>query len=171
MKKALLLTVMCVLALFGNVRAQETIEVGTSSVLVWNSPIVDYFNYSVCQQIYTAEELQGKTGLINRITFEHGTGGANTRDIVVYMKNVDKKLFTSGQDWVEVTDADIVFDGAWSLPAAFSANIVTVAIDFTKNFEYTGGDLLLCIYDKTGYGESNYNQFYQVQVLLIDDEL
>ena len=160
MKKALLLTFMCVLALFGNVRAQETIEVGTSSVLVWTSPIVDYFNYSVCQQIYTAEELQGKTGLINRIAFDHGTGGANTRDIVVYMKNIDKKLFTSGQDWVEVTDADIVFDGAWSLPAAFSANIVSVAIDFTKDFEYTGGDVLLCIYDKSGYGESNYNQFY-----------
>ena len=160
MKKALLLTVMCMLALFGNVRAQETIEVGTSSVLVWTSPIVDYFNYSVCQQIYTAEELQGKTGLINRISFDHGTGGANTRDIVVYMKNIDKKLFTSGQDWVEVTDADIVFDGAWSLPAAFSANIVSVAIDFTKDFEYTGGDVLLCIYDKSGYAESNYNQFY-----------
>ena len=160
MRKALLLTVMCVFALFSNVKAQETIEVGESKVISWCNPIVDYYNYSVCQQIYTAAELQGKTGVISRVVFDHGTGATTNRNIVVYMKNIDKKSFTSGNDWVEVSDADIVYDGTWSLPATFTSTI-EVAIDFTKGFEYTGGDLLLCIYDKTGTGvTSNYNQFY-----------
>ena len=161
MKKALLLTVMCVLALFGNVNAQEeTLKVGDQVTLSWGQPIVDYYSYSVCQQIYTAAEMQGKTGTIGRISFEHATGGTATRDIVVYMKNIDKTVFESANDWVEVSDSDIVYSGSWSIPGTFTS-VVNVPIDFTKGFEYTGGDLLLCIYDKTGVGMTdNCNQFY-----------
>ena len=161
MKKALLLTVMCVLALFGNVNAQEeTLKVGDQVTMSWANPIVDYYKYSVCQQIYTAEEMQGKTGFISKLSFQHATGGMATRDIVVYMKNIDKKSFATGSDWVEVTDADIVYSGTWSLPATLTT-VINVAIDLTKTFEYTGGDLLLCMYDKTGTAMAdNCNQFY-----------
>ena len=160
MRKTLLLTVMCIFALFSNVNAQETIQVGDQVTLSWANPIVDYYKYSVCQQIYTAEEMQGKTGFISRLSFQHSTGGMTTRDIVVYMKNIDKKSFTSTSDWVEVTDADIVYSGTWSLPATLTT-VINVAIDLTKSFEYTGGDLLLCMYDKTGTAMTdNCNQFY-----------
>ena len=160
MKRTLLLTIMCVFALFGNVKAQEVIEVGQSSFPSWLNPIADYFNYSVVQQIYTAEDLQGKTGTINKITFDLSTGATTTRDVVVYMKNIDKTAFSSATDWVEVSDADIVFDGSWALPATLTS-IIEVSIEFTKGFEYTGGDLLLCMYDKTGSAVTmNYNQFY-----------
>ena len=160
MKKALLLTVMCIFALFNNVKAQETIQVGDQVTMSWANPIVDYYKYSVCQQIYTAEEMQGKTGFISRLSFQHATGGMATRDIVVYMKNIDKKSFATGSDWVEVTDADIVYSGTWSLPATLTT-VINVAIDLTKTFEYTGGDLLLCMYDKTGTAmTANPNQFY-----------
>ena len=160
MKKILLLTVMCFFALFGNVKAQETIEVGQSSVLSWSNPIVDYYSYSVCQQIYTAEELQGKAGSINSITFEHGNGAPSTRNIVVYMKNIDKKSFELNNDWVAVSDEDIVYEGEWSLIET-TGNVIPMTINLQKNFEYTGGDMLLCMYDKTGVGISSYyNQFY-----------
>ena len=160
MKKILLLSIMCVFALFGNVKAQETIEVGQSSVLSWSNPIVDYYSYSVCQQIYTAEELQGKAGSINSITFEHGSGAPNTRNIVVYMKNIDKKSFELNNDWVAVSDEDIVYQGEWTLIGT-TGNVIPMTINLQKNFEYTGGDMLLCMYDKTGVGiASYYNQFY-----------
>ena len=160
MKKTLLFVIMCVFALLGNVKAQEVIEVGQSSFPSWLNPIADYFNYSVVQQIYTAEDLQGKTGTINKITFDLSTGATTTRDVVVYMKNIDKTAFSSATDWVEVSDADIVFDGSWALPATLTS-IIEVSIEFTKGFEYTGGDLLLCMYDKTGSAVTmNYNQFY-----------
>ncbi len=160
MKRTLLLTIMCVFALFGNVKAQEVIEVGKSSFPSWCNPIADYFNYSVVQQIYTAEDLQGKTGTINKITFDLSTGATTTRDVVVYMKNIDKTAFSSATDWVEVSDADIVFDGSWALPATLTS-VMEVSLEFTKGFEYTGGDLLLCMYDKTGSAVTiNYNQFY-----------
>ncbi|MBR0323545.1 MAG: hypothetical protein IIX06_03500, partial [Bacteroidales bacterium] len=107
-----------------------------------------------------AEDLQGKTGTINKITFDLSTGATTTRDVVVYMKNIDKTAFSSATDWVEVSDADIVFDGSWALPATLTS-IIEVSIEFTKGFEYTGGDLLLCMYDKTGSAVTmNYNQFY-----------
>ncbi len=162
MKKILLLTVMCFFALFGNVKAQETIEVGQSSVMSWSNPIVDYYSYSVCQQIYTAEELQGKAGSINSITFEHGNGAPNTRNIVVYMKNIDKKSFDSNSDFVAVSDEDIVYEGEWTLIGT-TGNVIPMTINLQKNFEYTGGDMLLCMYDKTGVGVTTtyyYNQFY-----------
>ncbi len=162
MKKILLLTVMCFFALFGNVKAQETIEVGESSVMSWSNPIVDYYSYSVCQQIYTAEELQGKAGSINSITFEHGNGAPNTRNIVVYMKNIDKKSFDSNSDFVAVSDEDIVYEGEWTLIGT-TGNVIPMTINLQKNFEYTGGDMLLCMYDKTGVGVTAtyyYNQFY-----------
>ena len=121
MRKTLLFAIMCVFALLGNVKAQEVIEVGQSSFPSWLNPIADYFNYSVVQQIYTAEDLQGKTGTINKITFDLSTGATTTRDVVVYMKNIDKTAFSSATDWVEVSDADIVFDGSWALPATLTS--------------------------------------------------
>ena len=161
MKRTLLFAIMCVFALLGNVKAQEeTIKVGDQVTLSWGQPIVDYYSYSVCQQIYTAAEMQGKTGTIGRISFEHATGGSALRDIVVYMKNIDKTDFTTANDWVQVSDSDIVYSGTWSIPGTLTS-VVNVPIDFTKGFEYTGGDLLLCIYDKTGTAMTdNCNQFY-----------
>ena len=160
MKKTLLLTIMCVFALFGNVNAQDEIVVGDQVTLSWANPIADYYNYSVCQQIYTAKELQGKAGIINKISFEHATGVSATRDILVYMKNIDKESFTGNKDWVEVSDSDIVYNGSWAIPSTFSTPI-NVAIDLTKDFEYTGGDLLLCVCDETGVEiTENFNQFY-----------
>ena len=160
MKRTLLLTIMCVFALFGNVNAQETVEwKGNQSFPSWCNPIADYFNYSVVQQIYTAADMQGKTGTINRLTFVHSTGASTTRNIVVYMKNINKTAFANTTDWVEVTDADIVYEGALALPATLTTP-QDVSIDFTKGFEYTGGDLVICMYDKTGVGvTSNWNQF------------
>ncbi len=162
MKKILLLTMMCFFVLFGNVKAQETIEIGSSSLLVWSNPIADYFSHSVCQQIYTAEELQGKTGSINSITFEHGKGAPNTRNIVVYMKNIEKESFESNNDWIAISDEDIVYEGEWTLIGS-TVNVIPMTIYLQKNFEYTGGDMLLCMHDKTGVGiptQDYYNYFY-----------
>jgi hypothetical protein len=75
------------------------------------------------------------------------------------MKNINKTAFANTTDWVEVTDADIVYEGALALPATLTTP-QDVSIDFTKGFEYTGGDLVICMYDKTGVGvTSNWNQF------------
>ena len=154
MKKALLLTVMCVLALLGNVKAQETIEVGNTTLSsVWH-PVITSKEYSVTQQIYTAEDMQSKTGDISSITFMLGSSGPNTRNIVVYMKNIDKKMFDNDSDWIAVDESDVVYEGSWSLPEN-SVREVPVSIYFTKNFVYTGGDVLVCIYDKTGSKVSN----------------
>ena len=160
MKRTLLFAIMCVFALFGNVNAQETIQVGTGAVMLYYMPISDYFANSVSQQIYTAAELQGKTGVISRIEFEHTNGNSNTRSIAVYMKNVDKQSFDNNTDWVEVIADDIVYDGIWSLPEN-TTNSIWAAINLTKSFNYTGGNLLVCVKDKTGTGiSSGYNQFY-----------
>ena len=109
MRKTLLFVIMCVFALLGNVKAQETVVVGTSSFQSWAHPMADYYNYSVCQQIYTAAELQGKTGTINKLLFEQASGGATTRDIVVYMKNIEKTAVLNASDWVQVSASDIVY--------------------------------------------------------------
>ena len=56
MKKVLLLTVMCVLGLFG-VRAQETITIGEGSRTASYLPLDMYNGYGICQQLYLADEI------------------------------------------------------------------------------------------------------------------
>ena len=71
MKKILLLTMMCFFALFGNVRAQETIEIGEDKAPVGGNfiPVNDFWEYSISQQIYTEAEMEGKTGNITDVSF------------------------------------------------------------------------------------------------------
>jgi hypothetical protein len=82
---------------------------GTSSYL----PLNNYYNYSLTEQIYTAEEL-GETGLIERIGFFKNHNKSCERDIVIYMAHTDKSEFESTSDWITVTEADRVFSGTVS---------------------------------------------------------
>ena len=112
--------------------------------------------YSISQQIYLQNEI-GTTGIIKQIQFKNQRGCGDVRDIHVYMQNTDATEFTNG--WINITSEPVYSgkidsgsnDGDW------------ITIDLTKEFEYTGNNLLVCVYDATGEPSSNYsksNKFY-----------
>ena len=149
--KKLLLSLVCVLGLLGGLRAQEeTISIGSGNSSSYRTPINTDQPYSVSQQIYSADEIGKGAGKISKIAFRWASASAETRNLSVYMQNITQSSFGS---WIPLTDNDKVFDGEVNI------NSEWVEITFTTKFDYAGGNLLLCVYDKTG-SWGNKSNFY-----------
>ena len=100
--------------------------------------------YTLSQQIYTPAEL-GSSKTINNISF-FNEGGEATRDYDIYMVHTDKTTFTSGSDWISVTDADKVFSGSVTMRQGLWTTIV-----LDQSFYYNGSsNLALIVDDNTG---------------------
>ena len=107
-------------------------------------PCYNYYNYSLTQQIYTADEI-GMACTINSISFYNG-GAEKTRTCDFYLVASDKVSFTDNYDWVVVTDADKVFSGS----VVMVANEWT-RIAFDTPFDYDGtSNLILVVDDNSG---------------------
>lgn len=105
------------------------------------------YNYSMSQQIYTAEEI-GTDGTISSIAFRYASAEPFSMEgVQVFMKHTDKGQFDSKTDVVPVGASDKVFEGTFS---ATGKGWATITLD--TPFEYDGNsNLLICCYDPT-YG-------------------
>ncbi|MBO7651763.1 MAG: T9SS type A sorting domain-containing protein [Bacteroidales bacterium] len=114
----------------------------TSSYL----PTYSLYNYSLTQQIYTADEMGlPNGGSILSIAFYNG-GSDKTRTIDLYMLNSSKSTFTGATDWVSVATADRVYSGS----VTFTAGVWTT-ITLDTPFEYDGAsNFILIVDDNTG---------------------
>ena len=90
--------------------AQQIVEIGTGSTTT-NSylPLYSFYNNTLSEQIYTANEI-GMPGTITSIAF-YNAGTTKTPDLKIYMINTNKTEFTSTTDWMTVTANDLVYDG------------------------------------------------------------
>ena len=107
-------------------------------------PTHTYYKYAITQQIYTAEELGFAAGNISKIAFKNVGSFYTARNIDVYIVNTTKDSFVDKNDVVQMTDADLVYSGTHTFGLGWSE------IVFSKNFEYTGGNILICVDDNTG---------------------
>ena len=107
------------------------------------------YNYSLTQQIYTADEI-GMPCEISSITF-FNTGYLRTRSYTIYMKHTDKSSFENSNDWISVTNADEVFSGSVTMVVN---NWTTITFD--TPFVYDGiSNLALIVDDNTGSWSSS----------------
>ncbi len=112
-------------------------------------PSYSYYNYSLTQQIYTADEIGA--GVIHSLAFFNG-GTSKTRNLAVYLKTTDKNVFTSNTDWIPVTSDDMVFSGNITIPVG-----EWTVITFNTPFSFDGNsNLLLTVDDNTGSYLSNH---------------
>ncbi len=124
---------------------ENMICVGDSTATNNYLPTFNYYNYSLSQQIYTADELDHLFGSINSVEF-YNAGAEKTRNIDVYMVSTTKDTFASQTDWIEATAANLVFSGE----VTFTANEWTT-INFTTPFNYNGRkNVALIVDDNTG---------------------
>ena len=137
---------------FGIVTIGDETSINTDHILPVN---MDY-NYSLSQQIYTAEEI-GTTGAITSIAFDYtNTLPFTTEGMKVYMKNVDKTTFDSDTDMVDLSDATLVYDGTFAASGAG-----WVSLQMQTPFYYDGtSNLLLCCYDPTVSYPGNEIEFH-----------
>ena len=132
-----------------------TIGEGTDSY--YRLPVDMYYNYSLTQQIYKAEEINVPNGgTIDSLSFHYAYSNSFTmNNVKLYLLNTTKNKFSSNTDMVSVTESNRVWQGTFS---ASGAGWIT--IHFDTPFNYTGGNLLVCFLDTTyGYPGSNY-KFY-----------
>lgn len=107
-------------------------------------PTYSYYNYSLTQQIYTADEI-GEACSIMSVAFFNATY-EKTRDLNIYMVNTRKEVFDSETDWIVVTEADKVFSGT----VTFYVNSWN-DIFLDMPFDYDGhSNLAIIVVDHTG---------------------
>ena len=133
-KKSLLLTLLLAILAPWAAQAQTTVEIGDGTSNNYNTPIGTYYNYSITEQLYTAEEI-GTGGTISSISFNYAGTAAKDLTITVYMKNVDATDLSTG---ITLADAAIVFDGTLSVTGAGWATIT-----LANEFDYDGTSNLL----------------------------
>ena len=151
MKKLLLLAIVCVLAMFGTLKAQDKEVVIDGTVGSYTpfetrcAPLFVAVQYSISQQYYTAEEIGMEAGYIKSLSFKTGVWYEDdARRLEVYMVNTEDATF-NGLDMVQVTNEDKVFSGNVTfLPNSWAT------IEFDKYFNYTGGNVMVCVSDLTG---------------------
>ncbi len=140
----LLLLAFCVPVAMIAQDAQVEIVVGDSTGSNSYLPSYSFYNYSLTQQIYDADEI-GMPGTINSIAF-FNTGSEKTRSYTVYMVETDKEQFNGSTDWITVTASDMVFTGS----VVMAAGTWTV-FQLTNPFEYDGvSNLAVIMDDNTG---------------------
>ena len=133
----------------------ETISIGSGEGSINYAPTYVYNKYAMTQQIFTAEEMQNKSGKITSVTFQCvGTRSAD-RTFKVYMVNTNKTSFNGSTDWVAITESDLVYEGAVSFVGG-SATTIT----FTTPFTYKKGqNVVLCVNDVTAMDQTKVTSF------------
>ena len=126
----------------------EGIAIGEPNHTNIHLPSYNYSYYSLSQQIYTAEELNTGLCQISSVSF-FKTGYNITRDFTIYMVNTTKSEFNDLNDWISVTDENIVFSGIVNITGA-----AWTTIYFNTPFNYDGtSNVALVVYDHTGYND------------------
>ena len=118
-------------------------QIGSGTTTNNYLPSYSFYNYSLTQQIYTADEI-GSAGIINSISFYNG-GSEKTRDYTMYLINTDKTAFSGSTDWITATADDQVFTGTVTM----AANTWTT-FELAEPFSYTGDNLAIIMDDNTG---------------------
>ena len=153
MKKKVFSLMMTLLLAFIGVAKADVVELGGGSTST-NSylPTYEFYNYSLTQQIYTADEI-GTAGTINSIAFY--TASSASRTLQVYLVHTTKTAFSSSTDWEVPTSADMVYSGSVTYTSG-GWNTLTLSTPF----EYNGTDnLCLIVDDNTGSYVSSIGKY------------
>lgn len=122
----------------------EKTVIGSGTCTNTNLPLSTFYNFSFSQQIYTVAEL-GSSGLIESIEF-YNTAAACTRNLNLYITSTDKDGFHATNDWVTVTENDLLFSGTVN----FASNAWT-SIPLNTYFVYDGlHNIVITVDDNTG---------------------
>lgn len=147
MKRFYFFILMCFVGFLSPLNSQVPLIIGSGDTNSGTLPIEEYFHFSLSQQIYTAEEMYVSSGTITDVAFKMVSGSPTVRNVNLFMINTDKEFFQNGEDWVQLSAADIVYSGEIvynDVPGEW------FNIELQTPFEYTGGNVLVCMQDITG---------------------
>lgn len=135
------------------------INLGSGSTDVGVAPISTYYGYSYVQQIYSKQEINANAaGNITGLKFylDPTMSLANSSDWVVYLGLTTKSNFTSGTDWIPVSQLTQVYAGTVT-----NANGV-VEITFATPFPYNNTGNLVVAAEENSPGYDNNDEVMYV---------
>jgi hypothetical protein len=150
--RAAMLLLGVVLGASGSWAKTDVVTIGTANT-AHTAPIIGNANYALCQEVYTADEINHAAGKIGAIAFNTEKGGL-TRQLDIYITHSDE---TSVGSFTAVKADDLYFSGE----VKFQNGDWTV-IDLDKPFNYDGkSGLLITIDDNTNvkYGWSSLQNY------------
>ena len=140
--------IMGALMLAGAATANAQVSIGDGTTTTPNVPINANYGYNYSQQIYTQTEISA-LGEITSVSFmtntSNPTSWSKSEEWVVYLGHTTKNTFTSGTDWVPLSEMTQVFSGVVAYPAE-TPGLVTV--NFTTPFLYNNIDNLVIAIDE-----------------------
>lgn len=163
MKKLFLYLMMCFLGLSSlNAQYRSDLVVGANQFVLASaddySPICTGYDYSYSQNIYTAEEMQGRTGYISSVAYRFEPDAQNVEyvnNLDVYIAYTAKQGF-DGEEWIYVTNSDKYFSGTVKY-ADHKEGWLTIELD--RPFQYNGGNIVVCVDNNTGEYKNNVHFF------------
>ena len=153
---------LCILCGLNPLKAQETVTIGEGGYQSENDkfPLYTYYEYSVSQQIYTADDLDaiGAGAVIKSIAFNVTFAGAPNieRAFSIYLKNTTKDEFSSTSDYETIDNSNLVYTVPDANKVKFNAT-GWYTFNFDTPFTYTGDNLLICVHDYSNNYESSTN--------------
>ena len=124
--------------------------IGTGTATNNYLPANNNFNYSLTEQIYTADEI-GEAGAILSLDFFKASDTEMVKDLDIYIVSTDKTAFESTTDWITVTANDLVYRGT----VTFADNDWTT-IELDNPFVYDGNrNICIVVDNNTGSYKSS----------------
>ncbi|PWN70604.1 hypothetical protein C1631_011640 [Chryseobacterium phosphatilyticum] len=156
MKRILLLLLVLISSVFD---AQVNLNIG--SMNVGSAPVSSFFSYSYVQQIYLKQELNiNAAGNITGLTFylDPSATITDSSNWTLYLGHTSKATFTSGTDWIPVSQLTQVFAGN------VTKNNNKVEIILTTPFAYNNTDNLVIAAKESApsIDINNFNEAFHV---------
>lgn len=139
------------LANFARTDLNEVI-IGSANSYSQSMPV--YNEYSLVQQVYTAEEI-GMDGPIDEISF-YLRDNSNTvnANIDVYLKHTTRSAFYDDNDWESIEVGDLYYSGTYTIGGTPGWKHIKLDTPFNYNGE---DNLLVCINNNSGNISSYHN--------------
>lgn len=141
-------------------------------------PVYALYNNSLTEQIYPASRINHGAGQLTALEFFYQASNSDpqplSRAVQVYVKNLpaaDSVMpATTGHDWIDFAESDLVCTGTLAAPASGPARIT-----FDQPFNYTGENLLVAFRDTTGTWSSRtfltFDAGYNCSMVRYSDEI
>ncbi len=119
------------------------------------TPFNSLYGYSFTEVVYPADEI-GLAGAIGYVSYylAQSNTAEQTNNITLYMKNVSRNAFSTTSDYETVTADDIVYSGAWTIPANYTG---WITIELDRPFDYDGNsNLMVAMHEYTSGFSTRY---------------
>ena len=133
----------------------QTVTIGTGTSAQNSAPIANYYNYSMAEMIFTADEIDTiDVNTILSLGFQCTTNVSKNYGVTVYMKNIEADAFTATTDFITLSATDVVFTGTVSPTSGWTT------IDLPTPFTYNRTGNLLIAVNKTSGGYDGYTSIW-----------